>query len=99
VVRLQPRDLALLDAWMVEQDDILENRQLAIRGLITLVFGEGKRSLYTEDEARTQTVSVLVFKKYVATARKGRAFFAIVFASLAGGLRPILGAIGRTRLA
>jgi len=37
VVRLQPHDLALLDAWMVEQDDIPENRQAAIRRLIALV--------------------------------------------------------------
>jgi len=37
VVRLQPHELDLLDAWMVEQDDIPENRQAAIRRLIALV--------------------------------------------------------------
>jgi hypothetical protein len=31
VVRLQPYELALLDDWMVEQDDIPETRQDAIR--------------------------------------------------------------------
>jgi len=37
VVRLQPHELDLLDAWMVEQDDIPGNRQAAIRRLIALV--------------------------------------------------------------
>jgi hypothetical protein len=40
VVRLQPHDLALLDAWMVEQDDIPENRQAAVRRLIAIVCGK-----------------------------------------------------------
>jgi len=42
VVRLQPHELALLDAWMIEQDDIPENRQAAVRRLIAMVCGEGK---------------------------------------------------------
>ena len=42
VVRLQPRELAMLDAWMVKQDDIPENRQAAIRRLIALVCGKMK---------------------------------------------------------
>ena len=42
VVRLQPHELDLLDNWMVEQDDIPENRQAAVRRLIALVCGEGK---------------------------------------------------------
>jgi len=37
VVRLQPHELDLLDAWMVEQDDMPETRQEAIRRLIALV--------------------------------------------------------------
>ena len=43
VVRLQPHELALLDAWMVEQDDIPETRQDAIRRLIALVCGKMKQ--------------------------------------------------------
>jgi hypothetical protein len=39
VVRLQPHELALLDAWTVEQDDIPETRQDAIRRLIAMVCG------------------------------------------------------------
>jgi hypothetical protein len=42
IVRLQPHELALLDNWMVAQDDIPENRQASIRRLIALVCGEGK---------------------------------------------------------
>jgi hypothetical protein len=42
VVRLQPHELALLDDWMVNQDDIPETRQAAVRRLIALVCGEGK---------------------------------------------------------
>ncbi len=42
VVRLQPYELALLDAWTIEQDDIPETRQAAVRRLIALVCGEGK---------------------------------------------------------
>jgi len=42
VVRLQPNDLALLDAWMVEQDDIPETRQAAVRRLIGMVCGKVK---------------------------------------------------------
>ena len=42
VVRLQPYELDLLDAWKVEQDDIPETRQDAIRGLIAMVCGEGR---------------------------------------------------------
>jgi hypothetical protein len=41
VVRLQPHELARLDAWIVEQDDIPETRQDAIRRLIIMVCGEG----------------------------------------------------------
>jgi hypothetical protein len=37
VVRLQPHEIAQLDKWMVEQDDIPETRQEAIRRLIALV--------------------------------------------------------------
>jgi hypothetical protein len=40
VVRLQPHEIAQLDKWMVEQDDIPETRQDAIRRLIALVCGE-----------------------------------------------------------
>jgi hypothetical protein len=40
VVRLQPHELALLDNWMVEQDDIPENRQAAVRRLIAMVCGK-----------------------------------------------------------
>jgi hypothetical protein len=40
VVRLQPHELALLDDWMVEQDDIPENRQAAVRRLIAMVCGK-----------------------------------------------------------
>ena len=39
VVRLQPHELAMLDNWMIEQDDIPENRQAAVRRLIALVCG------------------------------------------------------------
>jgi hypothetical protein len=42
VVRLQPHELDLLDGWMVEQDDIPETRQDAIRTLIGMVCGKGK---------------------------------------------------------
>ena len=42
VVRLQPYELALLDAWTVEQDDMPETRQDAIRRLIAVVCGKGK---------------------------------------------------------
>jgi len=42
VVRLQPHELGLLEAWMVEQDDIPETRQDAIRRLIALVCGKTK---------------------------------------------------------
>jgi hypothetical protein len=42
VVRLQPHELALLDAWIVEQDDIPETRQDAIRRMIAMVCGKGK---------------------------------------------------------
>jgi hypothetical protein len=42
VVRLQPHELAQLDAWSIEQDDIPENRQHAIRRLIALVCGKRK---------------------------------------------------------
>jgi hypothetical protein len=42
IVRLQPYELAMLDAWMIEQDDIPENRQAAVRRLIALVCGKGK---------------------------------------------------------
>jgi hypothetical protein len=42
VVRLQPHELDLLDGWMVEQDDIPETRQEAIRRLIGMVCGKGK---------------------------------------------------------
>jgi len=42
VVRLQPNELDLLDAWMVEQDDIPETRQGAIRRLIAAVCGKGR---------------------------------------------------------
>jgi hypothetical protein len=41
VVRLQPHELDLLDAWMIEQDDIPETRQDAIRRLIAMVCGKG----------------------------------------------------------
>ncbi len=37
VVRLQPHEIVQLDKWMVEQDDIPETRQEAIRRLIALV--------------------------------------------------------------
>jgi hypothetical protein len=37
LVRLQPHELALLDKWMVQQED--ENRQAAVRRLIALVCG------------------------------------------------------------
>jgi len=42
VVRLQPNELDLLDAWTVEQDDIPESRQDAIRRLIGMVCGKMK---------------------------------------------------------
>jgi hypothetical protein len=42
VVRLQPHELALLDNWMIEQDDIPENRQAAVRRLIAMVCGKMK---------------------------------------------------------
>jgi hypothetical protein len=42
VVRLQPHEIAQLDKWMVEQDDIPETRQDAIRRLIGIVCGKGK---------------------------------------------------------
>ena len=42
VVRLQPHELGLLEAWMVEQDDIPETRQDAIRRLIAIVCGKMK---------------------------------------------------------
>jgi len=42
VVRLQPHELAVLDAWMVEQDDIPETRQDAIRRLIAITCGKMK---------------------------------------------------------
>jgi hypothetical protein len=42
VVRLQPHELALLDKWMIAQDDIPATRQAAVRQLIALVCGEGK---------------------------------------------------------
>jgi hypothetical protein len=42
VVPLIPHELAHLDAWMVEQDDIPETRQDAIRRLIALACDEGK---------------------------------------------------------
>jgi hypothetical protein len=42
VVRLQPDELDLLDEWMVDQDDIPETRQHAIRRLIAVVCGKGK---------------------------------------------------------
>jgi hypothetical protein len=42
VVRLQPRELDLLDGWMIEQGDIPETRQDAIRRLIAIVCGKGK---------------------------------------------------------
>jgi hypothetical protein len=42
IVRLQPHELALLNNWMVEQDDSPENRQAAVRRLIAIVCGEGK---------------------------------------------------------
>jgi hypothetical protein len=34
----------LLNAWMVEQDDIPENWQAAIRRLIAMVCGKGNRN-------------------------------------------------------
>jgi hypothetical protein len=40
-VRLQPHELDLLDDWMVEQDDIPETRQEAIRRLIAMACGKG----------------------------------------------------------
>jgi hypothetical protein len=40
VVRLQPHELDLLDGWMIEQDDMPETRQDAIRRLIALVCGK-----------------------------------------------------------
>jgi hypothetical protein len=45
VVRLQPHEIAQLDKWMVEQDDIPETRQEAIRRLIAMMCGPqtGKR--------------------------------------------------------
>jgi hypothetical protein len=42
VLRLQPYELDLLDGWMIEQDDIPETRQDAIRRLIALVCGKMK---------------------------------------------------------
>ena len=42
VVRLQPHELDLLDGWMIEQDDIPETRQDAIRRLIVMVCGKMK---------------------------------------------------------
>jgi hypothetical protein len=42
VVRLQPHELALLDGWMIEQAEIPETRQEAIRRLITMVCGKTK---------------------------------------------------------
>ena len=42
VVRLQPYELDLLDGWMIEQDDIPETRQDAIRRLIVMVCGKMK---------------------------------------------------------
>jgi hypothetical protein len=44
VVRLQPHELALLDAWMVKQGKIPRNRQAAVRRLIAMVCGEGRRA-------------------------------------------------------
>jgi hypothetical protein len=46
VVRLQPRDLALLGAWMVEQDDIQEKPTVGDPPPDHLVFGEGKEPLH-----------------------------------------------------
>jgi hypothetical protein len=43
VVRLQPHEIAQLDKWMVEQEDIPETRQEAIRRLIALAPRTGKR--------------------------------------------------------
>ena len=43
VVRLQPHELNLLDGWTVEQDDIPETRQDAIRRLIAIVCGKMKQ--------------------------------------------------------
>ena len=37
-------ELALLDDWMAEQDDIPENRQAAIRRLIAMVCGKAERN-------------------------------------------------------
>jgi hypothetical protein len=37
VVRLQPHELAMLDNWMIEQHDIPENRQAAVRRMIAMV--------------------------------------------------------------
>jgi hypothetical protein len=42
VVRLQPHELYLLDAWIIAQADIPENRQAAVRRLIALVCGKMK---------------------------------------------------------
>jgi hypothetical protein len=42
VVRLQPHELDLLDNWTVEQDDMPETRQDAIRRLIAMVCGKVK---------------------------------------------------------
>jgi hypothetical protein len=42
VVRLQPHELDLLDAWMVAQDDIPQNRQAAVCRLIVTVCGKMK---------------------------------------------------------
>jgi hypothetical protein len=43
VIRLQPHELAMLDNWMIEQDDIPENRQAAVRRLIALVCAKTER--------------------------------------------------------
>ena len=40
---MQPHELNLLEAWMIEQDDIPENRQAAVRRLIALVCGKAER--------------------------------------------------------
>jgi hypothetical protein len=42
VVRLQPHEMAQLDKWMVDQDDIPETRQHAIRRLIAVVCEKEK---------------------------------------------------------
>jgi hypothetical protein len=40
-MRLPPHELALLNNWMVEPQDIPENRQVAVRRLISMARGEG----------------------------------------------------------